>query len=431
MNRFAARVWILIVCARAMASAATTDGDITNVMDAGGTEASPAQYILGASGPYDLSLDGTRVGDSTSWNQLTIQHESTLTISSGRGLTVGSLEGSHNNRVDLNASSLRADWVDLGFSGHENQMNIYNGSTVSTTEDFRIGYNASATGNSATVSGTGSSLTTGTYLTVGFYSSENKLSITNGGQVTTGGGVTIGNGDSWSGSGNKNQVVVAGSQSRLSVTSGTLWVGRLGDENTVLVEGGAFVNAADDVIIGAQGGNNNDITLSGFNSILYVENSLSLGGVNPITSSYSGGNTLTVEDGSLVNVGSIVIKEGNEAAGDNVIRLNGGYIALWGDVSPEVDGWLNDGLILVWNPETLSWEDALGSEYFDVRYLESPEDALAFTGYDDLGGYTILTSMVPEPSTYAAAFAVLALLAVCMIRRRRPRMESFACDSVR
>ncbi|MFH1496891.1 MAG: hypothetical protein ABII82_03600, partial [Verrucomicrobiota bacterium] len=130
-------------------------------------------------------------------------------------------------------------------------------------------------------------------------------------------------------------------------------------------------------------------------------------------------NSLTVADGALVVVdGLFSVSGGSEDS--NFLRLDGGYLAWFGNRATELSQLLETGSIQAWDGE--SWIDADGSSLFDFGYFVNNEDAFAFTGYEGLGGYTILTAAaVPEPSAFATLAGCGALVVALSLRRASGR----------
>jgi T5SS/PEP-CTERM-associated repeat protein len=132
---------------------------------------------------------------------------------------------------------------------------------------------------------------------------------------------------------------------------------------------------------------------------------------------FSSGNTLTISDGSLVKV-SGTLSVGVGSGTNTFLRLDGGYLALFNDQTSALTNYITSGKVQTWNGTDWAVNTAPGG--FSLAYYQTDAAAKSFTGYDGLGGYTILTATaVPEPSTYAMALAGLACGGWSMFRRRK------------
>lgn len=336
-----------------------TDGDIPAVMDAGGTEANPAEYILGNTGKFDKDFNqAVTVGSTTTWNSLLIRNGSQFTVTDTHNSTIGFSDGSSGSVTVTGEGSTWTNSGDLtiGWDG-SGEMLISNGGTV-TSSSGRIGAFTGSSG-SVTVTGTGSTWTNSGGLTIG-EAGSGELLISEGGAVSSTNGF-IG----WS-SATSASVIVTG--------AGSTWT-----HSGILFIGDSGLDEFGDPIPGRDG--TRELVVSG--------NAL-----------------VTIED---ITIGSL----------DSFLRLDGGFFAWQGDNLTSLDDFLTDGEIQVWNMEAEAWENANGNPLFSFGYFATNAEALAFSGYEDLGGYTILTSTaIPEPRYYA----ILLSISGCMLffaRRRR------------
>lgn len=487
----AATIAALLSLTPARAAVVAVNGAVPATMNAGGVEGDPAEYIVGAPGPYDHSMPFLAyLGQNNSWNSLRIQESSTLQVSNF-GLTVGTNAGANNNHATITGagSSLTTTLLYLGRDGNANSMTVENGagaiatsivfigegknndaalgnnnsllvtdtgSTFHADQTIRVGQYGSgnsmtianggsatltltlilgegstldtalANNNSLTVTDTGSSLET-SGLSLGSLGSSNTVTIANGASATSLGAISVGQGSaSHPLSGNDNIITVSGEGS--SLEAGGLILGSRGSGNAMTIEDGANVTVKYldflSVIIGAGddsnpvSGNNNTITVTGVNSILALETHLTIG-------NYGSGNSLTVADGALVTYEgptSLAISY-HSGAVDNYLRLQGGYFAWQGDYLDAIEALLLEDKIQTWDPVNEVWVSAnssTGENYFGYAYFATNEEAFAYTGYADLGGYTILgSSPIPEPRHFATLAGLLALLLVICQRRAR------------
>lgn len=378
------------------------DEAIPAVMDAGGIQGNPAEYILGEVHGFNLNLNTNPVfvGETTAWNSLVVQNSSMLVA--GSGLTVGGEVGSTNNTLMVNSSTIEANWVDIGFSGSENHLVLEDGTNLIVNEDMRIGYNldiaslGTSNDNLVTIKGEDSRLTIGTSLTVGWEGSNNSLRIVDGGKLILTNRVTVGEGNHLTSSerGSNNSILVSGLGSELTVTSsgdplnpfslqGYVVIGQDGIGNNLTVEAGAQVRALGTAL--GYSSDDNTVSISGKGSLLYADIVTLGSGFSSIKSSDN--NLLTVADDALLDIGWLEIQEGS------FLRVNEGYVAWWGDRISDLNALLASARIQVWNDATGTWRNANGSELVAYGYFESEAEAFAFSGYEGLSGYTLLTSL--------------------------------------
>ncbi|MDP0499604.1 MAG: hypothetical protein Q7P63_05840 [Verrucomicrobiota bacterium JB022] len=231
----------------------------------------------------------------------------------------------------------------------------------------------------------------------------NSATISNGAQVTFR-DVNIGNNNN-----SGTTLSVSGQGSSLTSTNNFI----LGDNMIASMEvtGGAQVQTQYTYIGYFTPTGAANVLLSGEGSVWTSMNDMSIG-------SFYNNNTFTVADGALLQAETNLYISRYQGS-DNFLRLDEGFVALKGDQLDTVASLLSAGKIVVWNPETEAWESALDSDYVSYAYYESELDAFDLTGYNGLGGYTIIAglSMVPEPEQYAAMLG-LAGLAFAAYRRR-------------
>ncbi len=260
----------------------------------------------------------TVTGAWTNTGNFTLGYEgasNTLSISGAGELSTGSL------------------WLG-GFSGATGNQATVDGASakLSTTGDLAIGYGSN--GNSVTAKN-GAVVTTTTNLEVGFDGDGNTLNVESGASVTSGDDVRIG---ASAGSDN-NIVTVEGAGSTLTVNSSkTLYVGRSGNNNGVVIEDQGKLYTRNARIGGssdsAQVTSGNSVTVNGQGSRWELTGTLRVGDGSLFASSDNG---LYVEDGGTVelmdeNRGTFI---GFTAADTgNTIRVSGtGSSFTAGDVS--------------------------------------------------------------------------------------------------
>ncbi|MBN8419370.1 MAG: autotransporter domain-containing protein [Verrucomicrobia bacterium] len=177
------------------------------------------------------------VGEYGTGNSLLISAGGKVNVNSpSQDTVVGDQAGSTGNNVTVTgwgSEFSNGATFYLGKSGGSNTLNVLAGGRM-TTNNVRIGGNASSDGNTATVDGTGSVWNaTGSQFRIGSGGSNNTLNITNGGTVIVTTGLTLISRDVGS---NDNSVTISGAGSSLSTVN--LTIGRSGTGNTLTVAAG-------------------------------------------------------------------------------------------------------------------------------------------------------------------------------------------------
>ncbi len=334
-----------------------TDNNVPSIMDVGGTEDDPATYILGLAGAISRDVGNT-------------------------GAYVG-LSSSYNFLVVASGSTLTSKGGIVG-SGSASQYNM------------------------VSLIGSGTSWAAGDRLDVGSEGSNNHLSVEEGAHVAV----------KWayvglSETAHNNTLNILGAGSSMSVQN-DLSIGSNGSNNIVRVGyGGTLTSGYVDIGFDS-GANNNEAIVYGQGSTWSLQQLA-------IATYFDGtGNALTIEDGGLVRISgfwdlsdALTI---NSADG-NFLNFNEGFLAIEGDATHIIAGLIDDGAFRIWDGST--WQIA-GVDDLLFGYFDNDSDALAFSGYTELGGYTILTNVagtaIPEPSTYAA-LAGCAVLGLAIARR--------------
>lgn len=301
---------------------------------------------------------------------------------------IGYLDGESGNLEILGGSGM----INAGTPG--TPIGVYAGVLVNQAEAY-IGLGTNSTGT-ALVSGTGSQWH-GFALFNGFYGSG-QLTIENGGTVTNVLGV-LGYAPSAHGS-----VQITGPGAQWSV-SGQLVVGNAGPGELTVENSGRLFTAQ--TLVGAFSNSSSSVLVTGSDSIWTNAGSLTIG------NNGASSNTVTITDQALLKQNSASLSFSLGGGTDNYLRLDGGYFAWQGDNTSNVIDLVSDGFFQVW--DGADWVNADGSFLFDFGYFATDAEALDFTGYNGLGGYTILTT-VPEPGTWALLGLGLTTL---LLRRRR------------
>jgi len=254
--------------------------------------------------------------------------------------------------------------------------------------------------------------------------------------IVTGSNLPANPGD-W-GSGTTVFIGVNGDPGTLAVTDGSslgvsnLLVGSFGEGSlgTVTVSGGSVTTSGGFGVVVGNGGTSSllvnnggsvsslaatigwttpdsSVTVTGTGSQWVNSGNVRLG------NSEFDGNTLAIADGGLVKVGGTLDFFRNGSL--NFLRLDGGYLALFGDQLSTAGSYITGGEVQTWSGT--DWVVNTDLSAFSLAYYATDAAAESFTGYGGLGGYTILA--VPEPSTYAMALAGLACGGFTMWRRRK------------
>jgi T5SS/PEP-CTERM-associated repeat protein len=253
---------------------------------------------------------------------------------------------------------------------------------------------------------------------LGYYGGRNTLTISSGALVSSRHGI-IGNGSLSDG----NSATVTGASSTWQINL-ELIVGESGADNTLTISSGGSVLNGDFEIGLYSAATNNSLLLTGAGSRWITRGYLRLG------MTWSTGNNVTVENGALAVAGngSGDWFEINYTAGvaENHLRLNGGYVALFGDRTADIATLLLGGKTQVWDSVAGEYvsADSATLHYF---YCHQTGDAASVLGYyadnytdllENLDvGYTLIWA-VPEPSDFAllGGFGALGFV---MIRRRK------------
>ena len=202
------------------------------------------------------------VGNSGSGNSLIISNGATMTnfrawigynlgSSNNSVLVTGTNSLTGSNSLWTNRSSLR-----LGSSGSGNSLVISNGGRAFFTLGL-ISFFAESSNNTVQVTGTNSIMTSGNAFYFGYYGSASSLLVSNGGTLAgTEGylGLTA--------TASNNSALITGANS-LWTNSGQLWVGYEGISNSLTVSAGGTV-VATNIVLGLQAGSSGTLNIGRF-----------------------------------------------------------------------------------------------------------------------------------------------------------------------
>ena len=295
-------------------------------------------YLIDAISPTELGGPRTvTVGNKNSGISLVVKNEGELhsfatIIGTDLQKSSDALTTSSNNWAFITdpGSKLIAGELQVGNVSSGNSLMISNGATVSSSLSTSIGI--SGTHNSVTVDGTGSSLSSIGSLIVGTYSqsrdsSDNTLRVTNGGVVASG-SATIGNTTSSSG----NSVTVSGSGS-LWTNVGDVLLGNGGSRNSLTVANGGGVVTSNLLISSTTSSSDNSVLVTGSSGI-----SSTLNSIGALSIGYAGSGSLTVADGGLVVAsGGITIASQAGSVGTLNIGSYGGTDTAGAITAPTID----------------------------------------------------------------------------------------------
>ncbi len=206
------------------------------------------------------------------------------------------VEGGSTQTVS-NQWNVAAPWLMVGGNTEGNAL-VVDGGQVNNQIGY-IGNTVSASNNSATVTGAGSTWNNAIELSVGKEGSGNTLNIADGGQVDAA-SAYVGNNSGG------NSATVDGSGSLLNAA--TLHVGHLGSDNHLDISNGGKTTTANGTIGYWVGADNNTATVQGSNSLWQSSASINVG-------DHASGNQLSIADAGRVE--SPVVNLGVQSASSN------------------------------------------------------------------------------------------------------------------
>ncbi|MGE9296773.1 MAG: PEP-CTERM sorting domain-containing protein [Puniceicoccales bacterium] len=352
-----------LITTSASGNVVATDNSVPAIMDQGGTSGNLAEYILGVVDDYEKDFGGDvftgslKIGDTQDFNSLRIQ----------------------------------------------NGARIFGAFTS-------LGYQAGSDNNEFIITGSGTFLNGGNSFNVGTDGSNNSGRVSNGADLFAA-GLHVGLGQSGQPTyGANNSMVVDGGSWR---SASFMSVGEYGSGNSLVVQNGGTVDTIQADVGRQAGSNNNSALVTGFGSRINVQNNFYL--------SFNSGsqNFLTIADQGLVKVGTGGYDTLLSFSNDSRVRLDGGFLAMVGDQTSQINALINVGQLEVWDAATDSWIQATPASV-SFAYFTDGTAAEAFSGYADLANYTIVTTAaVPEPALTALLIGAGALLA---IKRRKTKL---------
>jgi len=268
-------------------------------------------------------------------------------------IEVGCNVGDSNNGISVTRSGTVLKAVNnliVGQNGSANSLTISNGGTVLNTGPGVIGLNSTAIGNSALVTGAGSTWSNVSSLLIGDSGSGNSLAVESGAQVLAGGvGSTLG----YNTGSSNNSLLIDGSGSILS-SSMDFVVGYAGNSNSVVISNGGTMSNGQlsfGGVIGLYAGaSNNSVEVTGAGSAwnnggdllvgwedsgnrLSISNGGSVqssqvnygGAIGFIAGSSNNGVLVTGTGSSWSNSGDLLL--GVSGSGNSMVISNGGTVS--------------------------------------------------------------------------------------------------------
>lgn len=385
----------------------------------------PGRLTIGAGGTGSLLINGGTITLGTDTNiAVNTGSNGSARITSGSWSTHNINVGSRGTgSLTVEGGTLSATSIAAGATATGSGSVIASGGTMSGTGDFVIGKTGTATAliNGGSVSyrnasfGQASGSSGTTTISSGSLTFSGALTVADSGT----GGLTVSGGTLQS-----DSAIIGNTETSLGTVlitggswtnTGTLTLGALGSHATLTVQTGGRLSTGDTTIGSGSGtdataGLTNSLIVTGANARFVDSGSLLIGGDGS-------GNTVAVSDGALVMVGDAngeTIGFSTGTGTDNYLRIDGGYVALFGDQVANITSFITGSRLQVWNGT--DWMTSTDTAHFSYAYYATESAAQTFSGYSGLAGYTILTA-VPEPGT--AALALLGAATALLARRHR------------
>jgi len=301
------------------------------------------------------------------------------------GSTIGRYGYGHNTvKVDgIGSTWTNLTYINVGWTQKTNSIEVTNGGKVHAVQRISTGYNGGA-GNSITVDGEGSLMTTDDIQLGHRYATNNIVTVQNGGKIELTDLFVISTGASTYG----NKVIAKGAGSEISAVS--CLVGDVGTYSTLEASDQATITLATALTIGDDAtGNNNSATFSDRDTTASVGSVIYIGLAGST-------NTLTIANEALVKLDGYDIRIDHNGGTNNFLQMQDGYFAWTGSKVSSLTA--KESKFKLWNKTTEEFEivtDLSAAEKealnYSIVYYATDEEAKAVTGYDGLGGYTIIT----------------------------------------
>ena len=291
------------------------DGDVTasnTAIGRAGGSSSNSMLVTGAGSTW---TDGASfyVGAEGDGNSLVISNGGVVTSFDGQ---IGFWATASNNTVTVTGAD--SSWASsngfyVGSSGSGNTMTISDRGRVAS--DFGvIGFFADSSNNTVMVTGTNSTWTNNDALYVGSSGSGNSLVISNGATVANNFGYIGLNLDA-----SNNSVLVTGTNSNGDrstwTNSGNLVVGQNGSGNSLVISSGAFVTSVSGFLSYSNPSSNNTVTVTDAGSVWTNSGALTIG------LGYSGNNLVISNGGEVINTDGFI--GSSSAASNNTVTVTG------------------------------------------------------------------------------------------------------------
>lgn len=398
--------------------------------------------LIDGAGSTWNSTGSINVGSYGAYSSLTISNGGALSSSTaviGNGNSSVPNQGSNNTATITGAFSTftTSGRTTIGNNGSDNTM-IVSAGAAAYSQQIQLGYGASfnpnaGLRNSLLITGAESSYTVQSDMAIGLRGSNNTITVENGARLSnddnpeTSGYLFVGRGEAgYLDMGRQNSAIVQGTGSVWN-NSNIVVLGEYGSENSIIVRDGAtftsgsmIIGQYDVTVGGGITGMNNELLVTGANSVWQNVGSVAIGSSENEGNS---GNRIVVQDRGLAMLGDGLptledVPDTLTVALGNKIRIDGGYIALFGDQQAAITALIDAGAFQVLQGGI--WTDATSSD-IQFAYFATGADTSSFTAgyYDNLGGYTVVTA-VPEPSTAVLLFGAL-VVGLWMLRRRSAR----------
>jgi len=261
--------------------------------------------------------NGLAVGKSGSFNRLLVSDGGSVWNSNGFCF-IGNDSTSSNNVVFVTGTNSvwsSANELHVGSAGDGNLLIVTNGGTVRNSQG-QMGWDSLSCSNTAIVTGSGSLWTNFNGLDVGHGGAGNRLVVSDGGTVKSAYGA-LGFGIDSTG----NVAIVTGTNSLWS--NGGVFVGWFGAGNWLVVSNGALVRSGGGSLGEESGGNNNTAVVTGSGSVWSNTASLYVG-------KNGAGNQLLVSNAATAFTASSLHVGFNATSTNNVVRNDGGNIRVTG-----------------------------------------------------------------------------------------------------